>query len=198
MNSDHDQTELFDITEWKLDDRPRFPTTPGGWDNFTPAINAEEIKTTGAHAYDLLANPYARQPQLARLATAFRTFREDFDKVSKAIAPEGWRLLFYLDQFDLHALGQSGFDSVAALRELCNGTNYIPEVPSECLGIACTADDVAGSTYVACCQLSPDLAKAAWVILGIACRIKLEKNEVLQVPWWEPWWIERYLNAVVH
>jgi hypothetical protein len=196
-NLPEDGDSSFDpIKFWGLDEKSRFPITPNDWDAFTQFPFRPPAKNVGLHDYDRLVNRKARRPLTGNFAKLFAAFRGDFETASQAFAPAQWRLLFYLNQYPLANLTNSSFDAAEALQNICGQENWKMEVPSEWTGSIVPSIVLLQDLPIEIGQLDADVAKAAWTILAFARYLGLEKNEVLQVPFWEIWWIERCLAAV--
>ena len=181
---------------WGLDEKSRFPITPEDWDSLLQFPAAPRVQSVGRHDYDILVNRQARQPAIWTIARLFGSFRDDFNTASHAFDPVQWRLLYYLNQYSLANLANPGFDAVETLRNICSQENWQMEVPSEWTGSIVPSIVLLQDLPIEITQLDADVAKAAWTILAFARSLGFEKNDVRQVPFWEPWWIERCLAAI--
>jgi hypothetical protein len=184
------------IKFWGLDEKSRFPITPEDWDAFIQFPVRQRTKNIGLHDYDLIVNRKARRPATWAIARLFGAFRDDFNTASHAFDPVQWRLLHYMDQFPLANLANPCFDAAEALQNICSQETWKMEVPSEWTGSIVPSIVLLQDIPIQISQLDADVAKAAWTILAFARNLGLEKNDILQVPFWEIWWIERCLAAL--
>ncbi len=180
---------------WQLSEKPRFPTTISEWDNVITLPDFPVARPLGLHAFDLALNRKARRPEVRTMAKLVGTFSSDFERASKFFEPTQWRLLYYLDAFPLAALSNPGFDAERAFQQLYMLEPPFGDVPSEWTGSTEPSVDMLWDLRAYRHEIDADVAKAAWAIVSFARALNLEKNEVLQVPWWETWWIERCIAA---
>jgi len=184
------------IKFWGLDKKSRFPVTPEDWDAFIQFPVRQRTKNVGLHDYDLRVNRKARRPLIGAIAKLFAAFRGDFETASQAFTPVQWRLLFHLDQYPLANLANPSFDAVETLLNICGQENWKMEVPSEWTGSIVPSIVLLQDLPIEIRQLDADVAKAVWTILAFARILGLVQNDVLQVSFWQPWWIERCLAAI--
>jgi hypothetical protein len=180
---------------WGLKEESRFPLTQEEWDLMHWLPGSPPAKIVGEQGFDLFVNDKSRRPVTETMAMLFSEFRENFEAASEALKPTHWRLLFYLDQFPMAALGQSSFDPVKELTLIVNQDSSQTDVPIEWIGSTTPVDWVLQDIRILLYDTDVDLAKALWAILAFARSLGLEKNEVLQVKFWECWWIDRFLKA---
>jgi hypothetical protein len=95
----------------------------------------------------------------------------------------------------LAAVGNPSFDAHHAFQRLYEQDAWEIDVPRPWTGATESAEVVLADIRARMSDAQPDVAKAAYVILTLAHGLGLEKHEVLQVLFWEPWWIERCLAA---
>jgi hypothetical protein len=144
----------------------------------------------------LIVSKEARNPITDFIGKLVKGFREDFEDAEKALDPTEWRLLFYLGQYPLAALGNPCLDARFALAEICSQGSPHTDVPMEWTGSVAPTSERLDELRGHILDLDPDIAKAVWSILALARAIGFEKQEILQVPWFRFWWLERYLTAV--
>jgi hypothetical protein len=197
----NEEAQAFDPEAcWKLRERSRFPTSleEWEWDRFIRLPQLPKPRVVGQNNYDLIVNRKARRPVTLAVGRLIAAFPQDFAEASDWFHPIHWRLLYWLDLYPIAALGWPDFNVTQVLRDICDQNPWTADVPREWIGAREPAADILPDVRVRICQMRADTAKAAWAILSLARRMGMEKNEVLQVPWWQCWWIERYLNAVVY
>lgn len=183
------------VAYWKLSDKSRFPVTAPEWDDVIALPDLPVLRPVGSHAYDLAVNRKARKPIVRTMRTLLTMFPLDFERASHFFQPSQWRLLYYLDQYPLALLSNPTFDPARAFQQLYMLEAPFGDVPQQWTGSTGSSVDMLWDLRAYRHEIEPDLAKAAWAILGFARRLDLEKNEVLQVPWSEVWWIERCIAA---
>lgn len=176
---------------WGLSEKPRFPITISEWDSFVGLPDLPVNHPCGLHAYDLVINRKARRPVTRSVQKLLTAFRSDFERASQFFQPTQWRLLYYIDAFPLATLSNPSFDAKRAFQQLYMLEPPFADVPQEWTGSTELSVDMLWDLRAYCYEIGADVAKAAWAILSFSRALNLEKNEVLQIPWWETWWIER-------
>lgn len=182
------------VSIWGLDQPPRFPATPDGWDDITPFPTLPRPGTVGKEPFDKVVNHRSRRPATGALKKLTGAFPETFASASTALRAHEWRTLVHLDSFPLAALSNPAFDANKALIEILDRGEGRNDVPEEWTGSKEPTPCVLLDLRVVIFDLPPDVAKAVWSILGFARSVALEKNEVLLLPWWTSWWISRYIE----
>ncbi len=188
-------TAVDPIAFWRLDEKPRYPTTEAEWDCALELPSRPRIKIVGTHAYDLTVNRKARTPVTHTMPKLVAAFQEDFESASKFFGPTQWRLLYYLAPYSLSTLSNPGFDAVRAFQEIYQIEAPYADVPQEWTGSSESSEDMLWDLRAYRHDPDPDVAKAAWAILSFGRSLDLEKREVLRLPWWQVWWIERCIAA---
>lgn len=180
---------------WDLNDAPRFPTTVEEWDRVVQLPTRPPLKIVGGHAYDLAVNRKARRPVTSTMRRVIRDFRTDFEVAAAFYQPSQWKLLYYLGDYPLPALADPSFDAVRVFHFIYELKTSVVTVPSEWIGSPESSADMLWDLQAFRYEIGSDIAKAAWSILAFAQSLGLERTEVLHVPWWQVWWIERCLAA---
>lgn len=181
------------ISFWRINDVSRFPTTREEWASVESIPPAPQQRVSSNQPFDLLANPHGRRPVKDTFRDMVYAFSDSFDEASLTLKPYEWRTLYYLDLYPLAALGNPSLDAKQTMREILNREPSLTDVPREWTG---SPDHTAGvllDIHVTLADLKPDTIKAIWATLSFARSIGMEKNEVLQVPWWSTWWFRSYL-----
>jgi len=182
------------VSIWRLDDASRFPTTPDAWESVRSVPPAPEVRVSVDRPFDLVANPYGRRPVRNTFREMVSVFPESFDEAAYALKPHEWRTLYYLDLYPMTALGDPRFDAKRAIEDILDRDPSLNDVPQEWTGSPDSAPSALLDIRVTLADTRPDTAKALWAILAFARSIGMQKNEVLHVPWWLPWWFESYLS----
>jgi hypothetical protein len=182
---------------WNLRQPSRFPIDAWGWDDHPVIPAAPRPKIVGDHSFDLVVNRKSRRPTTHVIRRLMAAFPDDFETASRLFEPAQWRLLFYLGRYPVAAIGDPCVDPHQAFQLLYGQDESLVDVPQEWTGAAEPASQTLCDIRVAVSDASPDSLKATWAILSLARTIGFEKNEVLVVPWWEVWWIQRYLDATM-
>lgn len=179
---------------WRLTDASRFPITPDAWESVRSVPPAPEVRVSVDRPFDLVANPYGRRPVRNTFRELVSVFPESFDEAAFALKPHEWRTLYYLHLYPIAALGDPRFDAKQAIGDILDRDPSLNDVPREWTG---SHDPAAGALLdirVTLADSTHETAKAVWAILAFARSLGMEKNEVLQVPWWLPWWFKSYLS----
>lgn len=186
--------ELQDFLD--LHQKPRFPRTPAEWQHFgivpEPVIN----HPIGTQAFDQIVNRKSRRPVIRTISRLFDKFKKEFVDASTAFDQVQWRLLFYLGQYPLVALADPRFDPREEFRRILNQDPWLNEVPVEWIGTSTPVAEIIAALNIRVSDLNVDQAKAVWAVLSLAKSLGLEKHEVLQVPFWWPWWLDGYFEAM--
>jgi hypothetical protein len=194
-SSSSEASEVSAVEFWSLDAPSRFPVTAADWDRLATLPPRPQVKVNGEHAYDRVVNRKARRPMLNTIRRLRSAFPADFESASGLFTPVLWRFLFYLDLYPLAALGDPSFDPPRAFQTVYERDEWLLDVPAEWTGATQPATDLTFAIRVAACDADSDVLKAAWTILALARSLGLSKSEVLVVPWYESWWLDRYLQT---
>jgi hypothetical protein len=179
---------------WALDSKPQYPRTIEEWSALTDAFEVQFPRPTGVQDFDLTLNPMARANPLSQFVRLLDRFPMDFLAASKAFDAVEWRLLYYARSYYFANLGQPDFDAIGALQLDCPKVAGLDEIPSELLGTDASPAEVALGMYENFHELSVDQAKAVWAILAFVWSIRLERYEVLQLPWWDYHWLLEFVR----
>ncbi len=183
------------VAFWKLDQKSRYPEDAWGWDDLAVLPELPRPRIVGNHSYDLLVNHRARRPTTSTMRKLTAAFPEDFAAASDLFEAVQWRVLYYVDLFPMAALGNPSFDPLQAFQEIYDREPSYIDVPQPWTGSPKPAINVLCDIRAVVSDAHPDVAKAAYAILGFSRSIGLEKHEVLIVPFWRMWWIDRFLAA---
>ncbi len=182
--------ELDPVAYWRLDEFSNFPTTLNEWNLVSRLPSRPRAKLVGEHSYDIVVNRKARRPVELTVRRLLAEFQEDFSSASDLFEPVHWRFLFYLDLYPMAALGNPSFDARQAFQQIYDQHPSFVDVPSPWTGSSETAEAMLCDIRARISDTTQDVAKAAYVILTFARSLGLEKHDVLQVPWWQIWWIK--------
>jgi hypothetical protein len=183
------------IALWELDAPVRFPVTPEDWDRYPLIPQPPHGLVVGQQAFDLIVNHRARRSPSNTVKRLITAFPESFAAASAAFRGHEWRTLHYLDQYPIASLGSPSFDGRQALLDILDRDESLNDIPQIWTGspdpTACILLDLRAIVS----NLDPDLAKAAWTILSFSRSLGMEKQEVLQLPWWSTWWISCFVRS---
>ena len=180
---------------WGLYLEPRYPCTVEGWRGYAGTIEVHSATPQGTHDYDQVINPLARGNPVDQMQWLLERFPCDFLAASQApFTPVQWRLLHYIRDCRLSRLGQPDFDPQAALLYACLDDNWLSDVPREFVGADQPTAEIAVGMEQVIAGLTIDQAKAVWAIVAFTWAIRLEKHEVLHLPWWYYHWLLEFVR----
>ena len=175
---------------WQLQEPSRFPTTKGACQKQTH-IPTQEAPPWGPKLPVLIT----RRQTAVLVSWALSKVTTTHKKIaSSTLNPEQWRQLYYVDQYPLSVLCRSTPDVLEVFRAIWSQDQWFLDVPPEWLGSKNSADimeDIREIIETA----DASVLLAIYSILSLARSAGFEKNEILQVPFWELRWIEGYLSA---
>lgn len=181
------------VSIWGLHEASRFPVTPEDWEKYHPLPPVPPMRLWGDKPFDLFVNPDGRMPTRNTFRDLVLSHMDLFDAASCAFRSHEWRTLYHLDLYPLAVLGNPSFDAKQAIREILDQDSSLTDVPQEWTGSPDRTSNVLLDIHVTLADLEPDKVKAVWTILSFARSLGLEKNEVLQIPWWSSWWFQSYI-----
>lgn len=171
-------------------DNIRLPKDGWDWDEFQGPLHITTVPWPGTDGPIRMkfAGDYPERT-VRTVAHLIHEHRADFDEVAMVIAPEAWRLLFYIGHYTLEALATPRFYPGAALRGLYNiAVNEAPP-PDEFLKSVRSVDGIASELDATLAGLDEAKCAAIWSVLAVAQAINLNKAELLACDWWCPYWI---------
>ena len=176
-------------------DNLRLPQDAWAWDEFQGPLHLTAV--AGAVEDDPIRKEFAGDYPERTVRTVARLMHEHrahYDEAVMVIAPEAWRLLYYIGNYTLEALATPRFHPGTALRALYNvAVNEAPP-PEDFLKSGRSIEGIAGELDATLACLDAPVHTAIWTVLAVAQAINLNKAEILACDWWHPYWV-RHLAA---
>lgn len=190
------KTEIDQL--WGIEDGSRLPLKANDWEAVSSKITLNQpALRSGDRQFVTEAFPGSDLRVFSGILTMLRADRAAFTKAAHFLDPAAWRLLHYRGSFSAEMLVEFRFHPAQALAKLCTAEDGFGDPPTVWLGTARNISEIAADLEIALRDMDNQTASATWLVLSLVQRAALTKAEILHCTWWDPDWLEPFLEQVV-
>jgi hypothetical protein len=156
----------------------------------------DPVGVFGQHDYASIIGGSVFLPQLFTARRLLEMYPDDFNHVSTLLTTEQWRHLYQIHGYSIFILANPGFNPISEIERLLFDDEIIESFRGELVGLGTDPRELAWSIRQQLDWLTPDDAKALWLVLCCARRLNLNEAQYWTVTWWDIPTLQNILHSL--